>query len=294
MFIDVSPIPASLHTICQYVAFSARSLKFTSISNYLNIIALLHKEFGLTNPLTDNWAIKSLLTGVKRAKASTVKQKLPITIDILLGIFNIINLHNSFDASFWPICLISFYGLFRKSHLLPISGNKFDPQTQLSQSSFKFQPWGMLIVVVWSKTIQFRECTVHIPIPYIHNSPLCPVSSLKHAMSFTYSAPPLSHAFSYYDLEHLQIRCFTYKQFLSKLRSCLSILGYPPDDYTGHSFRRGGGASFAFSSGVPIELIKILGDWKSDAVLLYLTVPQDIRIRASNLIAKSIQSFTTF
>ena len=98
----------------------------------------------------------------------------------------------------------------------------------------------MLIVVVWSKTTQFCERTVYIPFPYIHNSPHCPVSSLKHAMSFTYSAPPSSHAFSYYDLEHLQIRCFTYKQFLSKLRSCLSILGYPPDDYAGHSFRRGG------------------------------------------------------
>ena len=153
----------------------------------------------------------------------------------------------------------------------------------------------MLIVVVWSKTIQFPERTVHIPIPYIHNSPLCPVCSLKHAMSFTYSAPPLSHAFSYYDLEHLQIRCFTYKQFLSKLRLCLSILGYPPDDYASHSFRRGGGGggSFAFSCGIPIELIKMLGDWKSDAVLLYLTVPLDIRIKASNLIAKSIQSFST-
>ena len=29
----------------------------------------------------------------------------------------------------------------------------------------------------------------------------------------------------------------------------------------------------------------MLGDWKSDAVLLYLTVPLDIRIKASNLIA---------
>ena len=97
---DVSPIPASSHSICQYVAFLARSLKFTSINNYLNIIALLHKEFGLTNPLTNNWAIKSLLTRVKRAKGSTFKQKLPITIDILLGIFNIINLNDRFDASF--------------------------------------------------------------------------------------------------------------------------------------------------------------------------------------------------
>ena len=77
------------------------------------------------------------------------------------------------------------------------------------------------------------------------------------------------------------------------LRSCLSILGYPPDDYAAGHFLDVG-ACFAFSSGIPIELVKMLGDWKSDAVLLYLTVPLDIRIKASNLIAKSIQSFTTF
>ena len=151
----------------------------------------------------------------------------------------------------------------------------------------------MFIIVVWSKTIQFREHTVHIPIPHIHNSPLCPVSSLKHAMSFTYTAPPMSHAFSYFDMEHLQIRYLTYKQFLSKLRICLSLLSYPTDDYAGHSFRRRG-ASFEFSSGIPIKLIKMLGDWKSDAVLLHLTVPLDIRMKASNLLAKSIQNFTTY
>ena len=124
---------------------------------------------------------------------------------------------------------------------------------------------------------------MHIPISHINNSPLCPVSSLKHAMSFTYKAPPVSHIFSYYDLEHLQIRCFTYKQFISELKECLSLLGYPPDEYASHSLRHG---SSAFSSGIPIErikLIKMLEDWKSDAVLLYLTVPLDIRIKASNL-----------
>ena len=40
----------------------------------------------------------------------------------------------------------------------------------------------------------------------------------------------------------------------------------------------GGGASHAFQSGVPVELIKILGDWKSDAVFMYLTVPLKVRL----------------
>ena len=67
-------VPASTNTICFYATFLARTLKFNSIRNYLNIIGVLHKEFGLPNPLLDNWAVKSLLTGVKHVKGNAVKQ----------------------------------------------------------------------------------------------------------------------------------------------------------------------------------------------------------------------------
>ena len=42
-----------------------------------------------------------------------------------------------------------------------------------------------------------------------------------------------------------------------------------------------GVASFAFQAGAPVELIKMPGDWKSDSVLLYLTVPLHIRLKQS-------------
>ena len=39
--------------------------------------------------------------------------------------------------------------------------------------------------------------------------------------------------------------------------------------FTGHSFHRGG-ASWAFQSGIPGELIQVCGDWVSDAYKRYL------------------------
>ena len=42
--------------------------------------------------------------------------------------------------------------------------------------------------------------------------------------------------------------------------------------------------------GVPIELIKVLRDWRSDAVLLYLTIPLTIRLKTVNIPAKTILS----
>jgi hypothetical protein len=53
------------------------------------------------------------------------------------------------------------------------------------------------------------------------------------------------------------------------LKACLTQLGIDPTKYSGHSFRRGG-ASFALECGLPPDLIKAQGDWKSDAYHSYL------------------------
>ena len=74
---------------------------------------------------------------------------------------------------------------------------------------------------------------------------------------------------------------------MNKLRDALNASGLPRKEYGTHSFRRGG-ASYAFQAGIPLELIKVLGDWKSNAVLLYLTVPLNIRIKASQQISQHI------
>ena len=44
------------------------------------------------------------------------------------------------------------------------------------------------------------------------------------------------------------------------------------------------------SGRITSELIKILGDWHSDAVLLYLTVPLSVQLESINVIAKVILS----
>ena len=239
-FMGHNPIPASTLLICQYTAFLARSLKFSSIKNYLGIISLLHKEMGLPNPLLDNWYHKSLLTGIKH-RGDKVHQKLPITLDILKGICHILNVNSSYDASFWATCLIAFFVMFRKSHHFPISASKFDGNKHFTRSCFKFFPWGALIEVKWSKTIQFREHTVHIPIPYIAGAVLCPVTALLHSMSFTASrATANSHAFAYLHYDSLSMKYFTYHSFIYKLRDSLQSLGLSHGLYAGHSFRRGG------------------------------------------------------
>ena len=76
--------------------------------------------------------------------------------------------------------------------------------------------------------------------------------------------------------------------FVSILRSHLASLGFDPKLFAGHSFRRGR-ASFAYQSGVPTELIKALGDWRSYTILIYLRgMPLTVRLHSGNMLCKAI------
>ena len=138
---------------------------------------------------------------------------------------------------------------------------------------------GVAIRVRWSKTIQFRERVFSIPLPRVPGSIFSPVAAISHAFSFTVGAPALSQAFLWM-APSLHLKESSYSLFMSKLRACIKLCGLSGEDFGSHSFRRGG-VSFAFSIGVAVKLIKVMGDWKSNAVLLYLTVPLNIRIRTS-------------
>ena len=116
---NIPAMPASATNICFYAAFLARSLKYTSVKQYISTIGLLHKEFGLTNPLTDNYFLSSLLNGITRVKGDSVNQKLPITLDLLFRVFKLLNFRSSIHSSFWAICLTAFFGMFRNPIFFP-------------------------------------------------------------------------------------------------------------------------------------------------------------------------------
>ena len=106
----------------------------------LNIIGVPHKELGPPKPLLNNWPLKSQMIGINRSKGLTKNQKQPITPAMLLQLHDRLDLGNSADASFWAICLVAFYDLFCKSHLLPVLTSSFDLREQLTKADFKIFP----------------------------------------------------------------------------------------------------------------------------------------------------------
>ena len=287
----VAPAPISPELLCLYIAYLARTLKASSVPLYLNFVSLLHKELGLPDPVLGNWLISSTLTGVRRLKGSPPVPKLPITIDMLVSIRTRLNLSLSLHASFWAICLTAFFGLFRKSHLLPISSGKFSVALHFCKDDFIPFSGGYLVRVRWSKTIQFHQRVVFIPLVRIPSSPLCPVAAISQALALCASDPPQAAAFTWRDSAGPSSRVFTYRRFMRLFRLFLSQAGYEASAFGTHSFRRGG-ATLALQAGIPISTIQLLGDWKSDAVLLYLTLPVQSRVSAQVSISNHITHLT--
>ncbi|CAC5387140.1 unnamed protein product [Mytilus coruscus] len=118
----------------------------------------------------------------------------------------------------------------------------------------------------WSKTIQFGERVLEIPIIKNLSSPLCAFSAFK-AMCIKCPASASSPAFLV--LSGRKIKPVSYNIIQTFKKNIIEKIGLDPTRYSSHSFRRGG-ATWAFQCGVSSELIQLQGDWKSDAYKLYI------------------------
>ena len=284
----IQPTPLSQHDLGRYIAYLSRKLCFTSVRQYLNVVRILHIEAGLPNPLENNWYVSSILKGVRRVKGDTTKQKLPITLDILRTMFIQLNLSCSFDRVFWAACLVAFYSFFRKSNLLIPSIEGFDPSKHLCASDVKFTPEGVVLSVRWSKVIQFRERTLQIPLPRIQNSAFCPSNAILGMMLECPNPTDPVPLFRYMD----NSSCVPLTQmiFSKRLHEVLTLAGFPTDRYSNHSFRRGG-ASFGLNCGLPVDLIKLQGDWRSNACERYLEPSFELRRQVATTLGSSTSTF---
>lgn len=259
---DLQPVPISERDLACYAAYLANRLSYSSIRQYLNIVRILHEEAGYTSPLANSWILSSLFKGIRRTLGDCTKPKLPITVDILKRLFLTIDFSSELDVCFWCACLIAFFSFLRKSNLFTDERNRHQG---LTRGALSFLAEGVVIHIRASKTIQFNERLVTIPLARIPGSCLCPAQS---ALLLYKLCPGSKDApfFRFRQAGRIQVMC--YRLFLCKLKSKLSLIGLSPEDYAGHSFRRGG-ATLALSSNIPSELVKLQGDWASAAYLKY-------------------------
>jgi hypothetical protein len=80
---------------------------------------LLHLYLDDDYPKFDEFQLKLTLKGLARMNPHCPKQALPITPQILLRIFELLDISKPYDATFWCLFLHAFFLMFRKSNLVP-------------------------------------------------------------------------------------------------------------------------------------------------------------------------------
>ena len=194
--------------------------------------------------------------------------------------YSFLDSSNLLDLALWCSFLVAFYCLFRKSNVAPKNLSAFNPEKELSRKKLCFVEEDDVILIYsnHSKSNQFLNRHNIIPLTRNNLKALDPIFHLKVLLSFDISED--KPAFSY--SENGSLKCITYDIFTKKLKSLLTLAGYSPELYSGHSMRRGG-ATLLFQLNCDPLIIQALGDWASDQYLKYIGLSLDQKFHAQRL-----------
>ena len=176
----------------------------------------------------------------------------------------------------------AFFSFLRISNLVPrtLADIGSPGALHLTPLRVRFSAQGACLSITRTKTIQFKQRVLEIPIPCIPRSPLCPVAALREHLARNRPPPHMPLFVVTRHGNHTPILAHQYNAFI---KAAISAIGVDPARYSSRSFRRGG-ASFAFNQQAPTEFIKAQGDWRSDAYLVYLNISESNKFKILNSI----------
>ena len=268
------PLPVTEAKLLQFVAFAVNhGLKYQTVKTYLSAVRHLQIASGGGDPRVDSMPLLELaLRGSRKEQAGVPKRtRLPITPLVLESMRQVWNrdASNPDVPMFWAACCVGFFGFLRSGEITAAENGEFDPAQHLSVQDISvdnpLNPRSVAVRIKQSKTDPFRlGVTIHLGRT---DSVLCPVAALMAYLVVRGKGKgPL---FRFEDGRPL-----TRPRLVTAVRDALKAAGFQPDLYSGHSFRIGA-ATTAAACGVPVDVIKALGRWKSEAYQLYVRLPSD-------------------
>lgn len=232
---------------------------------------------GYTPLAKGSFLLSCTLRGAKRLLGDSTLSADPLLPEHLTSMYAFLRFDDKRDLVFWCALCLSFRCLLRKCHLT-------SSPHMLLRSHVEFTDYGVLLKIVSSKTIQFRERVLKIPIVESPGSIICPVRWLKTYLSLC-KVPHKGPLF----LDVKTKKPLSYNKFTDRLKELVNIADIP-GRITCHSLRRGG-ATYLSRLGLPLHDVKMYGDWKSLSVLLYLADDTETRLLKDYRVAHSLAQF---
>jgi hypothetical protein len=282
----------ALRILPLYVAHLARTCVFKSAKIHLSAIRHLFVSRDLENPIPFSQKVKLCMKGLRRKKGDGApNRKLGITIEMLNLMASMTDKNDPEAVAFMAAALVAFFTCARKANVSVESGVSWDPDKILRRRDIKVDSDSHSLMVTFrhTKTIQFKERTLDIPICGVKGSAIDPVWWwCRHLYHLGAGAMKDDQAFSFRARNASGLSQMTHRRFVDRLKSVLQAAGVDPAKFSGHSFRRGG-ATFLFNATGNTKIVQAIGDWKSCAYDVYLTIGLADRWNGAELMRKRLR-----
>ena len=273
-------MPADEWQYIRYAVYTAeRVTTHGTVANYIGGVRNLHKLAGFQVPHPDDAKNLNLtMQGIKSSLAKPVKQASPMTPQILLEIYEMVNFSNQFEVCCFAATLTGFYLTIRVSNIVPTSTKKFNPQEQFTRWHVGLDfPHVAVFLVEWSKNNQNKGRKMWIPVSPAPDSRICLIQTLQ--MYFRMVPVGDDEPCFCYRNEKGTLKALTYGQLNTQIQSWVKRTGRT-GSFSTHCLRRGG-CNHGVKSGLAPEYIRKIGDWASDCFLKYIDVDLDMRCAAA-------------
>lgn len=250
-------LPAKALTVAIYLSSLIQTLSSPAplIAAFYSI-KWYHDLFGLDSP-TDSKLVCNVLEAGKRLLSRPVVKKEPITVDILLNMYNKeYKVNDIRNQRIICACLVAFAGLMRSAELLSIK-----------VCDIMFYETYMALFIESSKTDKYRDGS-WIAIARTGTC-LCPVGNLEKLLRWAqlkdsdYVFCNLTRSKNGYVVRK-QKKAMSYSNFRDEFKRVISPYVEDINKYCLHSLRSGG-ASCAANNGVKDRMFKRHGRWLSDS-----------------------------
>ena len=275
----LTAFPASEQVLLLFVShLHQNKLTAGTVKSYLAAVRHAQISRGLGNPQIQGMPqLEYVLKGVKKATPRSLRQRLPITPEILGKIRGVWRQHPEWGDTkmLWAASCLCFFGFLRSGEVVCPIERTYDADSHLAIGDIKTDchsaPSMLEVTIKASKTEPFRQgCTIYIGAT---RKAICPVAAMLNYIITRGKKPgPLFIT--------KDGRFLTRDHFIASLRRALLEAGIDASKYAGHSFRIGA-ATTAARCGIQDSLIKTLGRWESAAYTRYVHTSPELLCRVS-------------
>ncbi|KAF8227796.1 hypothetical protein L208DRAFT_1294991 [Tricholoma matsutake] len=261
-------LPAQEDLLMAWATSYAGCFAGKTIGAKISAIRKEHERRGL--PWLGGAQLHQTIKGVEelRPQSSFHPKRAPVSIAMLMDLNKALSRSSGLDICIRVICLLSFFSQLCSGKLLPPTQHleKFNPRRWATFSD------------IAESTAQNGACNLHLPrsktqkargdnvwIPH-QEVPLDPIHAIhKHYIK---NKIDLEHPIATYRNTHNRLVTLTRSKFIHRVNQILwaTNKGYP--HVTGHCFRIGG-TTFYLVSGIPPDMVRKFGRWRSQAFLEY-------------------------